>query len=333
MNFVRGARRRNLRRSSRQDTTRDDERDGDLPWFQLVWQYLTWVFSPEQLFYVAAILTATFVRAMGVTVQSGEQALLFSFGRAKQVLEPGFRMLLPFLQVVRRMPSRSRTIDLPSQRVVTLEGLVYLADANLVYRVTDLKKALVEIDNLEEGMLQMLSLGVQEILRMTTRDTSRDSEALNESLRTNLSRRLEPWGVDVEQAGFTSITPSAVTLRLTQMSKRTEERGRLANRIREEQVTLSQSLGLLGARSTYTTRSRRRRIAEVERGRRRRVTNMLLRAGLTAPEIASARKQYARFLTGEESTKTLSGNGTGRLLQGRLVRKKDGTTATIEVAE
>ena len=54
--------------------------------------------SERQLGYVVAFVTATVVRAMGVTVRSGETALLFSFGRARQD-EPYFLVgeaLLPF---------------------------------------------------------------------------------------------------------------------------------------------------------------------------------------------------------------------------------------------
>ena len=114
-------------------------------WWEGIYEYLRYFITPDQLGYLIAIVTATVVRAMGVTIKSGETALLFSFGRARKELQPGFHLLIPFLQVARKMPSRSRTLDLPSQRVVTNEGLVYHVDANLVYRIVDVHKAVVEI--------------------------------------------------------------------------------------------------------------------------------------------------------------------------------------------
>ena len=75
------------------------------------------------------------------------------FGRARRELEPGFHLLIPFLQRARRMPTRSRTLDLPAQRVATHQGLVYHVDANLVYRVTDVRKAMIQVDQIEKGMI------------------------------------------------------------------------------------------------------------------------------------------------------------------------------------
>ena len=124
-----------------------------------------WDEFSDEFVYVATVLIAAIVRAVGVTVHTGQHALRFSFGRAGKVLEPGFHLLVPFLQVVRKIPTRSRTLNLPSQRVTNFEGLVYQVDANLVYRVVDVRKALIQIDDLVKGMLEMLGLGVQEVVR------------------------------------------------------------------------------------------------------------------------------------------------------------------------
>ena len=60
-----------------------------------------WIFDlAKQNSYVLFLLVYSFVRATGITVKSGTTGLLFSFGRARRVIAPGFRMLIPFLQVV-----------------------------------------------------------------------------------------------------------------------------------------------------------------------------------------------------------------------------------------
>src|SRR3954466_5387539 len=61
------------------------------------------------------------LRTLGTTVQTGQAGVLFSFGRARRVLEPGFHPLIPFLQRVRQIPIRSVTLDLHKQRVTTAD--------------------------------------------------------------------------------------------------------------------------------------------------------------------------------------------------------------------
>ncbi len=178
----------------------------------------------DDLFVILAATIGAVVRAAGVQVQSGHKGLLFHFGRATKVLDHGFRPLIPYFQSVAIVPTRSRTMDLPSQRVVNQDGLVYFADANLVYHVEDVRRAVIEIDNLEEGMMQMLTLGVQEILRATNRHTIADTAALALALEQNLTIRLEPWGVCVDKAGFPTLSPSPKSLRSTQRDERVAER-------------------------------------------------------------------------------------------------------------
>lgn len=282
-------------------------------------------FSNDQLFTFAMIALASLVRAMGVTVRSGEQALLFTFGRAGKVLEPGFRPLVPFLQVVRKMPSRSRTLDLPAQRVVTLEGLVFHVDANLVYRVIDIRRAIVEIDNLEKGMLQMLGLGVQEVLRQTTRSGARETDELSARLFEVLERRLEPWGVKIEQAGFTSITPSAVTLRLTQIRRNSAERGQAMMRFEARAAGRRRALGLLGSRRRYERRARRfQRLAETLQGRRR-IRAELTRRGLSAADVAAVEKRGLVSLPGSRSSSFHAGSSAGHG-DHAVLRVKEGLT-------
>jgi len=244
----------------------------------------------DEFFFVLVATVAAVVRAMGVTVESGQTALLFSFGRASRTLDPGFHLLIPFLQKARKIPTRSRSLDLRAQRVTTFEGLVYHVEGNLVYRVVDVAKALIEIDVLEKGMLQMLGLGVQEVLRSGNQASLQETAALDTALSANLARRLEPWGVEVERAGFTSITPSQRTLRVTQLEQVTLERERMLGHM-EQRVSRSLSLGLIGMRAQPISKTRYLRGEEVRRRRHRRLRSLLMRQGWIAIQIEQARRR------------------------------------------
>jgi hypothetical protein len=243
-----------------------------------------WDRISDDLLVILFATGAGLVRAMGVTIESGQTGLLFSFGRARRTLAPGFHPLIPFLQRVRRLPTRSRTLDMPAQRVVTLEGLVYHVDANLIYRVNDVRKALVEVDHLEKGMIQMLGMGIQEVLRQATRDELRETADLDQRLAANLAQRLAPWGVGVESAGFPSITPSPRTLRITQLASLTDERQRICDFFAGGGLGSGPGLGLVGTRHMPRSRTRHLRRQETEHRRLRRIRKGLLGMGWSAPE-------------------------------------------------
>jgi len=273
--------------------------------------------SPDVLYYIGAAVLAV-VRASGVTVKSGNTGLIYTMGRIdrgfprwlrpalplirrlpfmagcpRQVLEPGFHPMIPFLQQARRVPTRSRTLDLPAQRVATPLGHVFVADANIVYRVVDIRKALIQVDDLVRGMTQMLTLGVQEVLRAASLDQLRSGVGLDEALRTNLEAKLQPWGVTVERAGFPTITPSPMTLRITQLGHQTGERRRQLEALRDptESETVMRghaALGTVGTRRFFRTKARAHRREATARREHLRLRASLERRGWTGAAIEGA---------------------------------------------
>jgi regulator of protease activity HflC (stomatin/prohibitin superfamily) len=168
-----------------------------------------------------------FVRSFGATVQTGWAGVLFSFGRATRVLEPGFHPRLPILQQIRQTPIRSVTLHLPRQRVTTSDGLVYDVDSTLVYRVDDPIRALTAIDDVQKGCLTLMPLLVQDLLREQTRETLAEKSLLDAELMMRARSALARWGLVVEQTGLSSIAPTHQTAHLTQLSLRIGEQVRM----------------------------------------------------------------------------------------------------------
>lgn len=267
----------------------EDEPDAR-PWWRKLYDGITVLISPDQLGYMLAITVATIVKATGTTILSGEVGLLFSFGRATKELQPGFRLLIPFLQVVKRMPSRSQSLDLPAQRIVTSDGLVFHVDANLVYRVVDIRKAIIEIDHLRKGMLQILGLGVQETLRGMVGADLDHPERLRDRLVRILERRLDPWGVQIEHAGLTTITPSARTLRVTQFARAAGERVRVLRLLHAGDVDRAHALGLVGTRKRFQRRTAVHIALAARNGAKRRVRAALLQRGVAPVRFGALEK-------------------------------------------
>jgi regulator of protease activity HflC (stomatin/prohibitin superfamily) len=240
--------------------------------------------SPNDWVYLALAVWGV-LRLAATTVNTGEAGLFFSFGRAKTVLGPGVKLLIPIFQVVRKLPARSRTLHLPAQRVCSSEGLVYDVDANLVYRIVDVRKALIEIDDLVRGMTQALGLAVQELLRSRARDELHRGPELDHALERALEARLEPWGVVVERAGLLSITPSGESLRVTQLAPRARERRRVLAHLPLGSET---GLALLGMRERLLSRSRARRASEIGMRRRLALGKRLIASGINKARAHAA---------------------------------------------
>ncbi len=230
--------------------------DSLLTVLSVLWEGLLTVVKEDTFQFLVLLLV--FVRLLGTTVPSGKRGVLYRFGKVQRLLDPGFHWLLPAIQTVRMVESRSRTIDIPAQRVTTGEGLVYVLDANLVYRIVDPREALVEVDDYEKGCAVALALSVQEVIRGTRRQDLAGPEGLSSTLEERLGPRLRRWGIEVERVGFTTVTPDSTTLRITQLGPRVRAAREVRSRFRRAGVSEAIALSLLGARQHLTSRSRQR---------------------------------------------------------------------------
>ena len=268
----------------------------DLEW---VWDALAWLQSfgvefwndhRRDLLYALVVASWGAVRLAGCTVESGSTGLKFSFGRAVRVCEPGFYPLVPILQTIRVVPSRSRTLELPRQSLSTVDELVYEVDASLVYRVVDVRKALVDVDDYEKAMPEILALGVHEVLGSLRGAELHVSSELDSKLARSLARRLQPWGIVVERAGFATMTPDVRTTRVTQLAARTRARERAIELFADAGLSRGRALALLGRTSRFVTRSHVQRTRAIVGGvarRHRALVERLSSASRSATAVAA----------------------------------------------
>src|SRR5581483_2573847 len=114
------------------------------------------------------------VTGIFVVVYDGQHALKFTLGRAQEVVGPGVHFKLPIVQRFRVVETKDTTIDLEPQIIQLKDDLVYEVGAKAVYQIVDLRKALIEIDDLKVGLKNRLVLAVQRVVRAQDRNSVRD---------------------------------------------------------------------------------------------------------------------------------------------------------------
>jgi regulator of protease activity HflC (stomatin/prohibitin superfamily) len=197
-------------------------------------------------------------RAMGIMIQSGQRGVLFRWGRAVKELEPGFHWLIPVVHGVKTTPVRSITIDLPDQKVMTADGLVYDVGVNLVYRVEDATKALTLVDHIDSGCRAAIPIIITEVLRVRDQAELLDRVALDRELSEHMHAWIARWGLVVEQAGFTTIAPNKSVLHTTQLRSKTIERARALRTLLGAGLEAEAALVLIGTERQPVAKSSRR---------------------------------------------------------------------------
>lgn len=159
-----------------------------------------------------------------VVVYDGQHALRFTLGRAREVVGPGFHFKWPVIQRFRVEETKDTTLDLEPQVIQLKDDLVYEIGAKVVYQIVDLRRALIEVDDLVVGLKNRLTLAVQRVVKAQDRQSIRDLPAMIDAVRGELRPVEEQWGVRIREFGFSNMSPSPATLEITQLRLLAEEK-------------------------------------------------------------------------------------------------------------
>ena len=88
---------------------------------------------------LAALAVVLFmVVASGVKIiRPYERGLVERLGKYRDTVEPGLRVIVPFIERMERVDMRERVVDVPPQEVITSDNVVVSVDAVIYYEATD----------------------------------------------------------------------------------------------------------------------------------------------------------------------------------------------------
>ncbi len=159
-----------------------------------------------------------------VVVYDGQHALKFTLGRAQDVVGPGVHWKWPIIQKFKTEDTRHTTLDLEPQVIQLNDDLVYEVDAKVIYQIVDLKKAMIEIDDLVKGLQNVVVMAIQQVIQAQNRVSIRDTRRMSEQIQSSLTSAEDQWGVRILKVGFSNISPSPASLEITQLELLARER-------------------------------------------------------------------------------------------------------------
>ncbi|HEY2003942.1 MAG TPA: slipin family protein [Candidatus Saccharimonadia bacterium] len=140
-------------------------------------------------------------------VQQYEKGVVFRLGRVlPNEKGPGLRLIIPLIDVMRKVNMRIITMPIPSQNVITKDNVSIDVAAVSYYRVVDATKSLVAIDNVIMAINQIAQTTVRNIVGQHPMDeVLSNTNKLNELVKQTLDDVTGQWGVDVSKVELKDI--------------------------------------------------------------------------------------------------------------------------------
>jgi regulator of protease activity HflC (stomatin/prohibitin superfamily) len=147
---------------------------------------------------VVAVLVLLGLALSVRVVQQYQKGVLFRLGRVVGVREPGLRLIVPLVEVLRRVSLRIVTMPIQSQGIITRDNVSIDVSAVAYYRVTDAVRSVVAIENVAAAINQIAQTTLRKVVGQHTLDeTLAETDRINVSIREILDMTTTDWGVVV----------------------------------------------------------------------------------------------------------------------------------------
>jgi regulator of protease activity HflC (stomatin/prohibitin superfamily) len=179
-----------------------------------------------------AIIGAIFVLYLfyrtAVVVPQQNAYVVERLGRFSGVLDAGFHILIPFIDVIRyRHSLKEAAVDIPEQVCITRDNVQVHVDGILYLKILDPERASYGISNHQFAITQLAQTMLRsEIGKIELDRTFEERSHINMALVSELDKASEPWGVKVLRYEIKNITPPQDVIQAMEKQMRAEREKR-----------------------------------------------------------------------------------------------------------
>ena len=160
---------------------------------------------PEESEMNAWIITLIVVAAVALLlvlsvriVKQYERGVVFRLGRIVGARDPGLRLLIPIVDVMRPVSLRIVTMPIQSQGIITRDNVSVDVSAVAYFRVVDAVKSVVAIENVNAAINQIAQTTLRKVVGQHSLDeTLSETDRINVDIRQILDTTTVDWGVEV----------------------------------------------------------------------------------------------------------------------------------------
>ena len=148
------------------------------------------------LVFVALVIIIAWLRV----VNQYERKVLFTLWKYSGILNPGLRVIIPFIQTTQTVDIREKAVDVPSQEAMTKDNISCSINAVLYYKVkeAEVNKAVINVKYLDYAMTQFAQTTMRNIVGQFELDELlAKREEASQKIKAIVDEKSDSWGVDV----------------------------------------------------------------------------------------------------------------------------------------
>ncbi|MEA1929790.1 MAG: slipin family protein [Patescibacteria group bacterium] len=132
-------------------------------------------------------------------VNQYQHGVRFMLGKYTGIAKPGWRIVLPIIQSMKKIDLRIFVIDVPDQDAITKDNISIRVNAVVYYKVRDARAAVIEIHNYEYAISQLAQTTMRDIVGEVNLDgLLAERDEISKRIKAIVDEASDPWGISVE---------------------------------------------------------------------------------------------------------------------------------------
>jgi regulator of protease activity HflC (stomatin/prohibitin superfamily) len=174
-----------------------------------------------------AVLGGAVWAASARVIQQIERGVVFRLGRAQpEPRRPGFTMLIPLVDRMKRVNMQVVTMPVPAQDGITRDNVTVRVDAVVYYKVIDPISAVVQVQDYGFAIAQVAQTSLRSIIgKSELDDLLSNREHLNQGLEVMLDSPAAPWGIEIDRVEIKDVAlPESMKRSMSRQAEAERER-------------------------------------------------------------------------------------------------------------
>jgi regulator of protease activity HflC (stomatin/prohibitin superfamily) len=135
-----------------------------------------------------------------------EKGVILRLGNFTTLKGPGLFYVIPVIEYVRFIDTRTSVINIPKQKVITKDNVPAEIDGALFFRVTNPARAVISIEDFRFAIAQYAQAALRDVVGgMTLDELLSEREQIQTQIVASLEERIKEWGLHVDSVRLQDI--------------------------------------------------------------------------------------------------------------------------------
>jgi len=157
------------------------------------------------LFYVLGFIVFLILISIR-QINQYQRGVKFRLGKFVTILEPGWRLIFPVFESLTKVDIRVKAVDVPNQEAITKDNISVGINAVIYYKVADVSKAVLEVENFYYAISQLAQTTMRNIVGSVDLDTLlSERDKVSDQIRIIVDKLTDPWGIKVQNVDLKDV--------------------------------------------------------------------------------------------------------------------------------